>query len=53
MDEGLPYEKVRWTITFMADPESKEGWCVTFLDTSSADYEDSVSIREPGEGSNG
>ena len=53
LDEGLPDEKVRWMITFMADPESKEGWRVTFLDASNPDHEYSIIVNEPGDNGNG
>ena len=53
LDEGLPEEKVRWMITFMADPAVRDGWRVTFLDASNPDHEYSVIVNEPGDNSNG
>ena len=53
LDPGLPTEKLRWMITFMADPQVKDGWRITFLDTSDPDHEYSVVVNEPGDNSNG
>ena len=53
LDPGLPTEKLRWMITFMADPQVKDGWRVTFLDISNPDHEYSVNVNEPGDIGNG
>ena len=53
LDEGLPTEKVRWMVSFMADIQSKEGWRVTFLDASDPDHAYSVVVNEPGDDGNG
>ena len=38
---------------FMADPQIKDGWRVTFLDASDPDHEHSIVVNEPGDNSNG
>ncbi len=53
LDEGLPTEKVRWMITFMADPQIKDGWRVTFQDASNPDHEYSIIVNAPGDTGNG
>ena len=53
MDAGLPTEKVRWMVSFMADPKSKEGWRVTFLDISDPEHEYGIEVHEPGDITNG
>ena len=53
LDPGLPTEKVRWMITFMDDPQIKDGWRVTFQDASNPDHEYSTVVNEPGDNSNG
>ncbi len=53
LDEGLPTEKVRWMVSFMADIQSKEGWRVTFLDASDPDHANSIVVNEPGDDGNG
>ena len=53
MDAGLPTEKLLWRIIFMADPKTKDGWRVTFLDVSNPEHEYSIEVHEPGDISNG
>ena len=53
LDAGLSTEKLRWMVTFMADPDVKDGWRVTFLDRSDPDHELSVLVNEPGDDGNG
>ncbi len=53
LDEGLSTEKVQWMIIFMADPRTREGWRVTFLDTGCPDHESSIVVNEPGDNGNG
>ena len=53
LDEGLPTEKVRWMITFMADPQVKDGWRVTFPDASDPDHAYNINVNEPGDIGNG
>ncbi len=52
-DAGLSTEKVLWVIYFMADPQTREGWRVTFLDAGDPDHEYSIVINEPGDNGNG
>ncbi len=53
LDAGLPTEKLLWRIIFMADPKTKDGWRVTFLDISDPEHEYSIEVHEPGDISNG
>ena len=53
LDAGLPSEKVMWAVYFMADPQSREGWRVNFLDISDPEHEFAIEVHEPGDHSNG
>ncbi len=53
LDAGLPTEKLLWRIFFMADPKTKDGWRVAFLDISNPEHEYSIEVHEPGDVSNG
>ena len=53
LDAGLPTEKLRWMVYFMADPGVKEGWRVTFLDAGEPDHASSIEVHEPGDTGNG
>lgn len=53
LDAGLPSEKVMWSVYFMADPQSREGWRVNFPDISDPEHEFAIEVHEPGDQSNG
>ena len=53
LDAGMETEKLKWTIWFMADPDVRDGWRVSFLDAGDPEHEQSIDIHGPGDRGNG